>query len=317
MLVKRHHLLVAAATLTLGLFGTAANAADIFSLTSSTFKDSTMMPKNAANSAANAPTNPNCVGENVSPQLSWTGVPEGTKSFVMLMTDPEGRGGAGVNHWVAYGIPASVTGFAQGEVSKPSDKYVGGKSTQGVGFYSGPCTPPGTTPHHYTFVLVATDFDPKELPPGLTKDEVTAKIAPAGRPCTPKARPVWSGCSSIHGRCECARSSAHLSDAIRLRHRHNRSAMTQPYPIPEIFEIDRAEIALETWSWPFASRPQRGHRSIFYRAAKPAAGRMEWPRAAAQSLRHCRARVARRLLRDRLFKLHHLARPGVSRSQRL
>jgi Raf kinase inhibitor-like YbhB/YbcL family protein len=176
MLVKQHHLLVAAAALTLSLIGPAANAADIFSLTSSTFKDSTMMPKSAANSTANAPTNPNCVGENVSPQLSWTGAPEGTKSFVMLMTDPEGRGGAGVNHWVAYGIPASVTGFDQGEVSKPSDKYVGGKSTQGVGFYSGPCTPPGTTPHHYTFVLVATDFDPKELPPGLTRDELIAKF---------------------------------------------------------------------------------------------------------------------------------------------
>ena len=183
MLAKRHHLFTAAAaTLAFGLFGTAASAAEIFSLTSATFKDSTMMPKDAANSAANAPKNPNCVGENVSPQLSWTGVPEGTKSFAILMIDPEGRGGAGVNHWVAYGIPASVTGFDQGEVSKPSDKYVGGKSTQGVGFYSGPCTPPGTTPHHYTFVLVATDFDPKELPPGLTKDEVTAKIAPAGPP---------------------------------------------------------------------------------------------------------------------------------------
>ena len=72
MLAKRHHMLMAAAALTLGLFGTAANAADIFSLTSATFKDSTMMPKNAANSAANAPKNPNCVGENVSPQLSWS-----------------------------------------------------------------------------------------------------------------------------------------------------------------------------------------------------------------------------------------------------
>ena len=92
MLLKRHHLLVAAATLTLGLFGTAANAADIFSLTSATFKDSTMMPKNAANSTANAPTNPNCVGDNVSPQFSWTNVPDGTKSFVLLMVDPEGRG---------------------------------------------------------------------------------------------------------------------------------------------------------------------------------------------------------------------------------
>ena len=81
------------------------------------------------------------------------------------------------------GIPVSVTGFAEGEVSKPSDKYVGGKSTQGVGFYSGPCTPPNTMPHHYTFVLVATDFDPQELPPGLTHDEVVQKLAPnGGRP---------------------------------------------------------------------------------------------------------------------------------------
>jgi Raf kinase inhibitor-like YbhB/YbcL family protein len=183
VLAQRQHLLTAtAATLALGLFGAAAHAADIFSLSSTTFKDSTIMPKKAANSSANSPTNPNCVGENVSPQLSWSGVPEGTKSFIMLMIDPEGRGGAGVNHWVAYGIPASVTSFAEGEVSKPSDKYVGGKSTQGVGFYSGPCTPPNTTPHHYTFVLVATDFDPKELPPGLTKDEVTTKIAPSGPP---------------------------------------------------------------------------------------------------------------------------------------
>ena len=178
MLAKRHHLLVAAATLTLGLFGTAANAADIFSLTSKTFKDGTMMPKNAANSHANAPTNANCVGENVSPEFSWTGVPEGTKSFALTMFDPEGRAPSGVSHWVAYGIPTSVTGFAEGEVSKPSDKYVGGKSTQGVGFYSGPCTPPNATAHHYTFVLIATDFDPKELPPGLTRDELIAKFGP-------------------------------------------------------------------------------------------------------------------------------------------
>jgi len=179
MFAKRHHLYAAAAaTLALGLFGTTANAADIFSLTSSTFKDGALMPKNASNSAANQPNNKNCVGENVSPQFSWSGVPEGTTSFALTMFDPEGRAPSGVSHWVAYGIPASVTGFAEGEVSKPSDKYVGGKSTQGVGFYSGPCTPPGTTPHHYTFVLIATDFDPKELPPGLTRDELIAKFGP-------------------------------------------------------------------------------------------------------------------------------------------
>jgi Raf kinase inhibitor-like YbhB/YbcL family protein len=179
MLAKRHHLFTAAAaTLALGLLGATAHAADIFSLTSTTFKDGTIMPKKVANSQANAPTNPNCVGDNVSPEFSWTGVPEGTKSFALTMFDPEGRAPSGVSHWVAYGIPASVTGFAEGEVSKESDKYVGGKSLFGVGTYRGPCTPPNTTPHHYTFVLIATDFDPKELPPGLTRDELIAKFGP-------------------------------------------------------------------------------------------------------------------------------------------
>jgi Raf kinase inhibitor-like YbhB/YbcL family protein len=155
-----------------------ANAADPFMLSSTTFKDGTMMPKKVANKNA---SNANCVGDNVSPQLSWTGVPDGTKSLVILMEDPEGRGGAGVHHWVAYGIAPSVTGFAEGEVSKESAKFVGGKSTQGVPTYSGPCTPPGT-PHHYTFVIVATDLDVKDLAPGMTREETLAKIVPASGP---------------------------------------------------------------------------------------------------------------------------------------
>jgi Raf kinase inhibitor-like YbhB/YbcL family protein len=183
MFARRHTLLAATATfLTLGVAATAANAADVFTLKSTTFEDGKMMPQKVANSKANGGGNPNCVGENVSPQLSWTNVPDGTKSFVLLMVDPEGRGGAGVMHWVAYGIPASVTGFAEGETSKQTDKFVGGKSTQGVGFYSGPCTPPGQYAHHYTFTFIATDFAPTELPPGLTHDEVTAKLAPPGQP---------------------------------------------------------------------------------------------------------------------------------------
>src|SRR4029077_3966095 len=147
---------IAATAIALGFAAAPAKAAELFSIKSSTFADGKIMPKKVANSTANAPTNPNCVGENLSPQFSWSNVPDGTKSFVFLMIDPEGRAPGGVNHWVAYGIPASVTGFAEGEVSKPSDKYVGGKSTQGVGFYSGPCTPPNATAHHYTFVLIAT-----------------------------------------------------------------------------------------------------------------------------------------------------------------
>ena len=83
---------------------------------------------------------------------------------------------------VVYGIPADVRGFAEGELSKPSDKFVGGKATQGTGIYNGPCTPANVQPHHYTFVLVATDFEPKELPPGLTRDELLPKIAPSSGP---------------------------------------------------------------------------------------------------------------------------------------
>src|SRR4051794_23543529 len=176
MYVTRHPGLLLAVGAVVLASAAPAMAADPFALTSTTFKDGQLMPKKVANTS---PTNPNCVGENVSPQLSWTGVPEGTKSFALLMEDPEGRGGAGVHHWVAYGIPASVTSFAEGEVSKASEKYVGGKSTQGVGNYSGPCTPPGS-PHHYTFVVIATDFDPKELAPGMTREEFLAKLVPAG-----------------------------------------------------------------------------------------------------------------------------------------
>jgi len=169
---------IAAAAIAVGFAAAPAKSAELFSIKSSTFADGKIMPKKVSNSQANAPTNANCVGENVSPQFSWSNAPDGTKSFALLMIDPEGRPPSGVNHWVAYGIPASVTGFAEGEVSKPSDKYVGGKSTQGVGLYSGR-TPPNATAHHYTFVLIATDFDPKELPPGLTRDELTAKFGPA------------------------------------------------------------------------------------------------------------------------------------------
>jgi Raf kinase inhibitor-like YbhB/YbcL family protein len=157
--------------------GAAQAQQKVFEISSTTFKDGQMLPKKAAN---NTSGNPNCVGENVSPQLSWVNPPAGTKSFVLLMEDPEGRGGAGVHHMVTYGIDAGVTGFAEGELSKASDKFVGGKATQGNGLYNGPCTPPNVQPHHYTFILVASDFEPKELPPGLTRDELLPKIVPQG-----------------------------------------------------------------------------------------------------------------------------------------
>jgi len=177
MLAKRYLFAAAAATLALGLTAP-ANAGGIFTLQSKTFQDGHMMPKKVANSQTVMTTNPNCVGDNVSPELSWSNVPDGTKSLALLMFDPEGRAPGGVSHWVAYGIAPTVTGFAEGEATKDSEKYIGGKSLMGVGHYSGPCTPPNASAHHYTFVLIATDFEPNELAPGLTRDEVIAKFGP-------------------------------------------------------------------------------------------------------------------------------------------
>ena len=155
---------------TLG-FAPASQAAEPFLLTSTTFTDGGMLPPKVSGLPTRSPT---CVGENISPQFSWTGVPEGTKSFALTMVDPEARGGTGIHHFVSYGIAPAVTSFAEGELSKPSDKYVGGKSMMNVGHYEGPCAV--GVPHHYTFMLIATDFDPKELPPGLTLVELWAKL---------------------------------------------------------------------------------------------------------------------------------------------
>src|SRR5215471_8289028 len=82
-----------------------AFAADPFTLNSSSFKDGTLLPKKMA---GDNKANPNCVGENVSPALEWKNPPAGTVSYALIMTDPEGRGGLGVDHWHAYGIHASV-----------------------------------------------------------------------------------------------------------------------------------------------------------------------------------------------------------------
>ena len=163
--------LAGAAAIALGAAGPAY--AESFTLTSSSFKDGEML---ATKNAGNNKSNPNCIGENVSPPLAWSNVPAGTKSFALVMTDPEGRGGLGVVHWVAYGIAAATTSFAEGEVSVPSNKYVGGKGTAGMTNYTGPCTPPSTGYHHYTLTLIATDLEPNALQPGMTKDELFAAL---------------------------------------------------------------------------------------------------------------------------------------------
>jgi Raf kinase inhibitor-like YbhB/YbcL family protein len=163
-------LLISAAGLI--LTSVAALAADPFTLTSSDFKDGTMMDRKHAGNIA---TNPNCVGQNVSPELKWTNAPAAAKSFVIVISDWEGQGGLGSHHLLAYNIAPTITGFAEGELSKASNKFTGGKESSGTTAYRGPC-PPGGTAHHYTFTVVATDLGSGALSAGLTRDELWEKL---------------------------------------------------------------------------------------------------------------------------------------------
>ncbi|HJZ20744.1 MAG TPA: YbhB/YbcL family Raf kinase inhibitor-like protein, partial [Bradyrhizobium sp.] len=88
---------VLAATVALAVFGGShqASAQGAFTLSSPDFKDGERLPiKNAGNNKSN----PNCVGENISPAFAWANPPDGTKSFALMMFDPEGRPPGGVSH---------------------------------------------------------------------------------------------------------------------------------------------------------------------------------------------------------------------------
>jgi len=107
-------------------------------------------------------------GENLSPELSWSGVPEGTKSFALIMDDPDAPRGTWV-HWVIYDIPADATSLPEGV---PREYKLEGGAKQGVNSfkwigYGGPLPPPGSR-HRYVFKLYALDRM-LNLPPGASK----------------------------------------------------------------------------------------------------------------------------------------------------
>jgi len=112
-----------------------------------------------------------CQGGNVSPSLSWSNPPAGTKSFALLMYDPDAPTGSGWWHWVVYDIPASVTSLPAGA----GDAHQGhlpagamqGKTDFGTAGYGGPCPPPGK-PHHYYLRLYALKVAKLEVPADAT-----------------------------------------------------------------------------------------------------------------------------------------------------
>ena len=110
-----------------------------------------------------------CTGQNVSPQLVWSGIPAGTKSLQLQVHDPDAPTGAGFWHWAVYDIPPTTTGLAQGVGNSlsalPAGAYGGNTdfmdtgATGANGNYGGPCPPAGDAPHHYHFTLYALSVD--------------------------------------------------------------------------------------------------------------------------------------------------------------
>jgi Raf kinase inhibitor-like YbhB/YbcL family protein len=108
-----------------------------------------------------------CDDENISPPLAWGEPPAGTKSFALIMDDPDAPAGIWV-HWVIFNIPASVRSLGEGiptDTSLSDGSRQGNNSANRCG-YRGPCPPEGT--HRYFFKLYALDRT-LDLPEGTDK----------------------------------------------------------------------------------------------------------------------------------------------------
>ncbi len=102
-----------------------------------------------------------CTGQNISPSLSWTGAPKGTKSFAITVYDPDAPTGSGWWHWVVFNIPASTTSIPKnaGDVKAKlmPEGAIQSRTDFGTDGYGGPCPPRGDKPHHYYFTVYAVD----------------------------------------------------------------------------------------------------------------------------------------------------------------
>ncbi|MBS0496251.1 MAG: YbhB/YbcL family Raf kinase inhibitor-like protein [Proteobacteria bacterium] len=121
----------------------------ILTLTSTSFAHNDMIPARFT-----------CDGQNISPALSWTGLPEGTKSLVLIVDDPDAPDPAAPKmtwvHWVLYNIPPAAAGLVEGIAEKdlPPGALQGINDWKRTG-YGGPCPPIGT--HRYFHKLYALD----------------------------------------------------------------------------------------------------------------------------------------------------------------
>ncbi len=113
-----------------------------------------------------------CDGDNISPQLSWSAGPEGTKSYALTVYDPDAPTGSGWWHWVVYNIPGDVTsldagvGTADGEQLPEGAEQ--GRTDFGSKGFGGACPPPGDEPHRYIFTVHALKTEKINVPSDAT-----------------------------------------------------------------------------------------------------------------------------------------------------
>ncbi len=111
-----------------------------------------------------------CDGMDISPPLTWTSGPEGTKTFALICDDPDAPMGTWV-HWVLFNLPADITEFSE---NVPPERELENGAKQGMNDfrkigYGGPCPPGGI--HRYFFKLYALDAE-INLEAGATKEEL-------------------------------------------------------------------------------------------------------------------------------------------------
>lgn len=147
-----------------------AQAQERFTLSIPGVSDNRLFTSAAASDA------PGCGGKNQSPALSWNAGPAGTQSYAIVMHDPDGQKGLGVDHWIHYGIKPTTHQIAAGVGAKSALEGVGGTTSKGNTHYMGPCPPVGDSAHHYIIQIYALDLAPDALPAGLTRAELMEKI---------------------------------------------------------------------------------------------------------------------------------------------
>ncbi|HEY1504713.1 MAG TPA: YbhB/YbcL family Raf kinase inhibitor-like protein [Stellaceae bacterium] len=151
---------------------TAAKTPKLFTLTSPALRDDAVLPLKYAgdNCGGRGP------GKSISPPFAWSSAPPSTKSFALIMIDPDGLRGMGSVHWVAYNIPATRRSLKEGDGNRMAKDITEGKNSRGTAGYTGPCGPPADAPHHYVIQLLALDIAAGTLQPGLDRDGLLKMI---------------------------------------------------------------------------------------------------------------------------------------------